>query len=144
MRQYAKSLLMLFMISSQMLSCTGPELQKHLASERDVILYKGGWENNPDIRPYEEIASELGLTTKVVDGDFINETRFSKKHALIAIIMEGPMNDGHHLSFFQLRIKWVLPIRLTHQNTTSCRSSGGALPSDRAGTGRRPSASGGG
>lgn len=74
MRQYSKSLLMFFMISSQMLSCSHPALQKSITSERDIILFKGGWQNHPDIGSYEEIASELGLNTKVVDGDFINKT----------------------------------------------------------------------
>ena len=72
MRQYAILLLIIFIISSQMFSCTGPKIQNSITRERDVILFKGGWRNNPDIRPYEEIASELGLSTKVVDGDFIN------------------------------------------------------------------------
>lgn len=72
MRKHAFLFLILFGIVSLTLSCTGPKPQKYFTSERDVILYKGGWQNNPDIRPYEEIASELGLTTKVVEGDFIN------------------------------------------------------------------------
>jgi hypothetical protein len=109
MRQYARSLLMLFMISSQMLSCTGPELQKHLASERDIILYKGGWENNPDIRPYKEIASELGLTTKVVDGDFINRREeffdTNGQRRFKVLIIPG----GEHMYWFEKRPRKVEP-----------------------------------
>jgi hypothetical protein len=62
------------MISSQMLSCSGPALQKSITSERDIILFKGGRQNHADIISYEEIASELGFNTKAVDGDFINKT----------------------------------------------------------------------
>jgi hypothetical protein len=60
MRQYAKLPLTFLMISSQILSCSGPALQKSATSERDVILFRGGTKNNPDIEPCEEIASELG------------------------------------------------------------------------------------
>jgi len=62
------------MVSSQMLSCTGPALQKSITSERDIILFKGGFENHLDIVTYKEIAPELGFNTKAVDGDFINKT----------------------------------------------------------------------
>jgi hypothetical protein len=73
MRKCALLLSILFILSSQILSCTGPNPQKYFTYESDVILYKGGVQNNADIRSYEEIASELGLSSNVVDGDFINK-----------------------------------------------------------------------
>jgi hypothetical protein len=69
--------LILFTVSLHTLSCTGPGLQKDFGTERDailpdVILFKGQGERVLDVLSYQEIAAELGLTTRVVDGDFIN------------------------------------------------------------------------
>ena len=74
MRQYATLLLVIFVASSQMISCTGPKLQKYFTSKKDVIFFSpGDHYNADDIRSYEEIASELGLTTKEVSYGFINQ-----------------------------------------------------------------------
>ncbi len=81
MRQYAKLLLVIFVVSSQMLSCSGPKLQKYFTSKKDVILFTPEDRtsadikvyNTADIRSYEEIAFELGLTTKEVSYGFINQ-----------------------------------------------------------------------
>jgi len=67
----------LFSISLHALSCTGPSLRKDFRPKRDailfdVILFKGQHERLFDVLSYLEIAAELGLTAKVVDGNFIN------------------------------------------------------------------------
>ena len=68
---------LLFSISLHTLSCTGPGPQKDFRPARDailpdVIIFKAQSERLSDVLSYQEIAAELGLTTKVVDGDFIN------------------------------------------------------------------------
>jgi len=67
----------LFSISLHSLSCTGPGPQKDFRPARDAILtdvifFAGGSERTLDVLSYQEIAADLGLTSKVVNGNFIN------------------------------------------------------------------------
>jgi glutamine amidotransferase-like uncharacterized protein len=80
MRQYAR-LLVLFVVISQMISCTVPKLYKYFTTQRDVVLFSPENRtsanipvyNAADIRSYGEIAFEHGLTTKEVSYGFINK-----------------------------------------------------------------------
>jgi hypothetical protein len=109
MRMYALFLSIVFILSSQILSCRGPEPQKYFKIESDVILYKGGWQDNPDIRPYEEIALELGLSSKVVDGDFINKREeffdANGQRRFKVLIIPG----GEHRYWFEKRLPGLRP-----------------------------------
>lgn len=107
----------LFSISLHALSCTGPSIQKVLRPEIHVILFKGEHERNLDVLSYQEIAAELGLTAKVVDGDFINrrEEFFDVNGHRKFKVMIFP--GGDNANWFEKRPKWLPPQaegKLTH------------------------------
>ena len=73
MKKYILLFLSLFVIPLHILACAGPSFQKYLSNEIDVILFEGSWGKDRDIESYRELSSELGLTYKIVGGDFINK-----------------------------------------------------------------------
>jgi hypothetical protein len=125
--------LILFSISLHALSCTGPSLQKDFRPKRDailfdVILFKGAGERQLDVLSYQAIAAELGLTCKVVDGNFINRREeffdFIGRRKFKVMIFPGGDPDY----WFEKRPKWLPPPAegmLTHN--INCRGVSNVL-----------------
>ena len=121
----------LFSISLHSLSCTGAGPQKDFRPARDailtdVILFKGQAERVLDVVTYQEIAAELGLTTKVVDGDFINRREeffdVSGRRKFKVIIFPG----GDAGYWFEKRPKWP-PMKGMITHNINCRGVSNVL-----------------
>jgi hypothetical protein len=121
----------LFSIFLHILSCTGPGPQKDLrpatdAILTDVILFKGQAERVLDVVTYQEIAAELGLTTKVVDGDFINRREeffdVGGRRKFKVIIFPG----GDAGYWFEKRPKWP-PMKGMITHNINCRGVSNVL-----------------
>lgn len=121
--------LILFVLSLTTLSCTVPTLQKDLKLEPeiDVILFWGD-SAFADVFSYREIARALGLTSKIVDGDFINSRReffdINGRRKFKVLIFPG----GDAAYWFAGKPNWLpAPADNTMTHYIDCRGVGNVL-----------------